>query len=238
MRSGIGFRAVGFAILSLAISDRPLKAQQATTVQIQALLKEGDDTFTRGDYDAARVSFEKGRQFAQQLPADSPIRYEVLKRLTSTSAASGQFADAARYLEQAIKWRESAIGPKDPKIADDLLLLVNLNLRTKEFDRALADAQRVQAMHIEAYTSGSIPVADDLLRIGQIYLAEEKAREAVRALSTAVGLRTRLVGSLDPGLLPILDNLIEAFQRVAGGISGGGNEPLYRSPYDTRDGLR
>jgi tetratricopeptide (TPR) repeat protein len=232
MMSRTGVRSLGFAVLSFAISYGPVRAQ-AIAVQVQALLKEGDDTFTRGDYEAARVSFEKVQQIAQQLPADSPIRYEVLKRLTSTRAASGQFADAEHYIEQAIKWRESVIGPKDPKIADDLLLLVNLNLRTKEFDRALATAQRVQAMHVEAYTSESIPVADDLLRIGQIYLAEEKAREAARALSTAAGLRTRIVGSLDPGLLPILDKLIEAFQKIAGGSSG--TEPLYREALMIRE---
>src|SRR5262245_29126704 len=105
------------------------------------------------------------------MAADSQIRYEVLKRLTSASAASGGVTDAQQYLQQAIAWRESIMGPKDPKIADHLLLLVNLNMRAKAFDQALATAQRVEAMHVEAYTSESIPVADDLVRIGEIYLA-------------------------------------------------------------------
>ena len=164
---GPGFRLVRFAVLLFAVFCWPGRTQVALTSPVQSILKEGDRAFAQGDYDAARRSFEKALQIAQQLPADSPIRYDVLKRLTSTSAASGKFAEAERYLQQAVEWRESTIGANDPKIADDLLLSVNLNMRTEEFDRALANAQRVQAMHVEALTSESIPVADDLVRIGQ-----------------------------------------------------------------------
>jgi tetratricopeptide (TPR) repeat protein len=217
--SSAGFRVVGFAVLSFAICGWPGRAQDAVT-PVQLLLKEGDRAFAQGDYGVARQSFEKAQQIAQQLPADSPIRYEILKRLTSTSAASGQFAAAERYLQQAVKWRESTIGPNDPKLADDLLLSVTLDMRTEEFDQALATAQRVQAMHVEAYTSESIPVADDLVRTGRIYLAEKKPNEAVHSLVAAIGIRTKLVGSLDPGLLPALDELNVAFRAIA---SGGGN---------------
>ena len=209
------------------------RAQAPPADPIQPLLKEGEAALARGDYEAARQSFGKAWQIAQQAPANSTVRYDVLKRLTSTSAASGQFADAERYLLQAVEWRESTIGPKDPKIADDLLLSVNLNMRMMEFDRALATAQRVQAMHVESYTSESIPAADDLLRIGQIYLAEKKPNEAVRSLASAIGVRTRLVGSLDPGLLPALDQLNEAFK----GIAGGGSEAVLRQALAIRETL-
>lgn len=218
--SGAGIRPVGFALLLFAICGWPGRAQDALPSRVQVLLKEGDGAFAHGDYAAARQSFEKAQQIAQQLPADSPIRYDLVKRLTSTSAASGKFADAERYLEQAVKWRESTIGSNDPKLADDLLLSVTLNMRTEEFDQALATAQRVQAMHVEAYTSESIPVADDLVRIGKIYLAEKKPNEAVHSLIAAIGIRTKLVGSLDPGLLPALDELNVAFRAIG---SGGGN---------------
>jgi tetratricopeptide (TPR) repeat protein len=124
-----------------------MKAQDA------GLVKEGDSAFAKGDYDAARRSFER----ALQASADSSARYEILKRLTSTSAALGQFAEAQRYLQQAMTVLA------DPKL-EDLLLSVNLDMRTKEFARALATAQRVEAMHVATYTSESLPVADDLLR--------------------------------------------------------------------------
>jgi tetratricopeptide (TPR) repeat protein len=218
--SSAGVRLVGFALLLCAICGWPGSAQDALRSRVQVLLKEGDGAFAHGNYDAAHQSLEKAQQIAQQLPADSPIRYEVLKRLTSTSAASGQFADAEQYLQQAVKCRESTIGSNDPKLADDLLLSVTLNMRTEEFDQALDTAQRVRAMHVEAYTSESVPVADDLVRIGRIYLAEKKPNEAVHPLIAAIAIRTKLVGSLDPGLLPALDEINVAFRAIA---TGGGS---------------
>jgi hypothetical protein len=47
-----------------------------------------------------------------------------------------------------------------------LLLSVNLDMRLKQYDRALATAQRVQAVHVATYTAQSIAVAGDLLRMG------------------------------------------------------------------------
>ncbi|MFZ0589513.1 MAG: tetratricopeptide repeat protein [Bryobacteraceae bacterium] len=173
-------------------------------------MKDGDSAFAHGDYGVARQSFQKAWQIAQGLPANAPIRYDILKRLAATSVASGQFAEAERYLESAVEWRESNLGPKDPKILDDLLLSINLELRTKDFNQALATAQRVQAMHTAVYTADSLPVADDFLRIGQIYRAEGKLQEAIHALITAYNLRMKLAGPLDPGLLPILDGFNEA----------------------------
>jgi tetratricopeptide (TPR) repeat protein len=204
-------------LLLIAVSCWPARAQDA------GLLKEGDSAFAKGDYDTARRSFEK----ALQTSTDSTSRYEILKRLTSACAASGKFADAQGYLQQAIT------GATDPKLADDLLLSVNLDTRTKEFDRALATAQRVQAMHVATYTSESLPVADDLLRIGEIYLAQGKLHEALHSLFDSQGIRTRLTGSLNPGLLPVLDQLNQAF----GSITGHGDEAVYRQALMIRETL-
>ena len=65
---------------------------------------------------------------------ETSVRYDVLKRLTETNAAPGKFAEAQRYLQQAVN------GPSDPKLADDLVLSVNFDMRTKEYDHALATA--------------------------------------------------------------------------------------------------
>lgn len=153
----------------------------------------------------------------------------MLKQQVSSSVAAGQFADAQRYLQQAIELRPSS---------NDLVLSVNLDMRMKEYDRALATAQRVQTMHVATYTSESIPVADDLLRIGQIYLAQGKPVEAMRPLLDAEGIRNRLDGSLDPGLLPVLDRLGEASTAIAGpagAFAGHANERFYRQALTIRE---
>lgn len=210
--------------LLIAVSCWPVRAQEAGPV------KDGESAFAKGDYDAARRLFEKALKAA----TDSSSRDDILRRLASASAAIGQFANAQRYLQQAIT------GPDDPKLADDLVLSVNLDMRTKEYDHALATAQQIQAAHVAAYTSESLPVADDLLRIGEIYLAQAKAVEAMRPLLDAYGIRTRLNGPLDPGLLPLLDRINEANSKIAGGggaFAGHANEAFYRQALAIRETL-
>jgi tetratricopeptide (TPR) repeat protein len=231
--SGAGFRAARCVVLICAGLCWCARAQKGPVAPVQPLLNEGDSALARGDYEAARRSFEKAWQIAQETPANSAVRYDILKRLTSTGAASGAFGEAAGYLQQAVDWRESNLGPNDPKIADDLAIRVNLYLGMKDFDRALATAQRVQAMHVAAYTAESLPAADDFVRIAQIYLAEKKPKEALRPLMAAQGIRERLAGRLDPGLLPVLDRLNEAFSEYI----GHGMEALYRQALAIREVL-
>lgn len=172
----IRLRWIVFPVLFLAHCSFGIAQKADTTIQL--LLKEGDSAFAQGEYDAARRAFEDAEKMTRVSPFESRMRYDVLKRLTFTSAASGQFAGAEHYLEQAIECRKSLLGAKDPKIADDLVLSVNLNMRMKQYDDALTAAQRVEAIHTEAYSRDSIPVAEDLLRIAQIYIAEKKPNEA------------------------------------------------------------
>lgn len=129
----------------------------------------------------------------------------MLKRLTSASAAAGNFAAAQGYLQRALRVKESA-----QQSADDLALSANLDMRLKAYDRALQTAQRIQALHTTAYGAESLPVADDLLRIGQIYVAEGAPAKAIDPLYRAREIRMKLAGALDPGLLPILDLFNEA----------------------------
>ena len=82
---------------------------------------------------------EVSRPLPPEKPPGKEDRYDALKQQVSSSVAAGQFADAQRYLQQAIALRQSS---------NDLLLSVNLDMRTKEYDHALATAQRVQAMHV------------------------------------------------------------------------------------------
>jgi tetratricopeptide (TPR) repeat protein len=166
-----------------------------------------------------------------QEPPGGEDRYDALKRMVLSSVESGKFADAEGYLQQAIELRQSI---------NDLLLSINLDLQLKAFDGALATAQRVQAMHVAALGSESVVVADDLVRIGQIYLAQGKPAQAMRPLLDAHNIRTKANGSLDPGLLPVLDRINEANAAIAGpngAFAGHTNEGFYRQALTIRETL-
>jgi tetratricopeptide (TPR) repeat protein len=176
---------------------------------IPQLTKDGDAAYLKGDYEAARVAFTSAWELLQQTPKDNPLRYDILKRLTSVRAAAGDFADADNWLQQAITWRENILGQKDPKIADDLLISVSLCRGLKDFDRALVILRRVQSLHVELFTSDSAAVADDFSRIGSIYGEQKKIDSAVNSFDAALAIRTKLGGPLDPSLISDLDHLGE-----------------------------
>jgi len=186
-----------------------LAAQEEVAPTIPQLARDGDAFYLKGDYEAARQAFTRAWELAQQTPKDDPVRYDILKRLTSVRAAAGEFADADNWLQQAITWRENTLGWKDHKIADDLLISVGLCRGQKDFDRALVILRRVQSLHMEAYTFDSPMVADDFSRMGGVYAEQQQIENAISAFDAAFAIRTKLSGPLDPALIPDLDHLGE-----------------------------
>jgi len=186
-------------------------AAQEPDAGIQPLAGAGDASYMHGDYDAARQSFEKAWALADRTAATDPARYEVLKKLARVSAASGDLAAADRYLQMAILWRESTLGPDDPKLPGDLLEAVAVCRGLKDFDRAMLLLRRVLALDTAAAGQDTKPVADDYSRMAQIYMDQKMADSAVGQLNLALSIRTRLAGPMDPVLVPDFDRLAEAY---------------------------
>src|SRR5262245_23684971 len=174
---------------------------------IASLLKAGDMAYLKGQYNAARDAFLQAWEAAQETPADNPVRYDILKRLTNVRAAAGEFADADQWLQQALAWREAVNGPQDPKIADDLLLSVCLNRSMKANEQAMSIMQRVQNLHTSIYGPNSRLFADDFSRMAQIYAELKRPEQAIAMYKLALEVRKRLSGPLDPSLVPDLDRM-------------------------------
>jgi len=206
-----------------AQDDQPQNDKPAPT--IPELEMAAQSIFMHGDYEGARQSLLQAWDLAQQLPREDPLRYDVLKRLATVRAAAGEFADADNFLQLAISWREQTLGPDDPKIPDDVLLSVAYARGQKDFDRALLIMNRVVRLHTDAAIKAGasprdamnvIPVADDFSRIAQIQMELKKPDAAVGSLTMALGIRTKLLGPLDPSLVYDLDRLagIQITQRA------------------------
>jgi tetratricopeptide (TPR) repeat protein len=186
-------------------------AAQEPETGIQPLLDTGDAHYMQGDYDVARQSFEAALEIADRAAPADPARYDVLKRLTRVSAASGDPGAADRYLGRAIAWRESTFGPDDPKLPGDLLEAFALCRNLKDYDRAMGLLRRVLALDNAAAGPDSKAVADDYSRMAQLYLDQKMADSAVGPLNLALAIRTRLAGPMDPALVPDFDRLAEAY---------------------------
>jgi tetratricopeptide (TPR) repeat protein len=206
-------RLIAIAILTaaccLAQDDKPAPT-------IPDLEKDAQGLYMKGDYEGSHQSLLKAWDLAQQLPPEDPIRYEVLKRLTTVRAAVGEWADADNFLQLAISWREQVLGADDPKIADDVLLSAEYARGQKDYPRALLIMQRVRGMHTQnnvraGATMGeardTIIVADDWSRIAQIQSELQQPEAAAFSLQIALDIRTKVRGPLDPSLVYDLDRL-------------------------------
>ena len=186
----------------------PAAPAPSPTSTVPDLIKAGQASYMKGDYEAARQSFLQAWDVVKMGPQDDPMRYDVLKRLVSARSAAAEFADANEFLQQAISWREQNLGPNDPKTVDDVLISVGLARSMKDFDLALRVMSRVITLHQR--TAGgieTIPIADDYTRIAQIYSELQSVDEAIRWLNEALALRTKLLGPLDASLVYDLDRL-------------------------------
>jgi tetratricopeptide (TPR) repeat protein len=177
---------------------------------IPSLIATANAAYMKADYETARQSFLQAWGLAQQTAPDDPVRYDVLKRLTSVRAAAGEFQDADQYLQMAINWRENINGQNDPKLVDDLLLSVQLCRGMKNYDRALLILGRVMNIHRAAYGTETTVFADDLSRTAQIEMEKKNVPAAITALQNALQIRTKATGPLDPSLIGDLDRLAGA----------------------------
>jgi hypothetical protein len=86
---------------------------------------------------------------------------------------------------------------------------VSLCRGMKNYDRALVILNRVMFMHRAIFGLESVAIADDYSRMAQVYMEMQPAKlpEVVSFLNLALSFRSKIVGTLDPTLVPELDRL-------------------------------
>jgi len=192
------------ALCHLGMGQDPPQAQPP---DIPSLLRAGDASYLKGDYDTAQEAFLQAWDLAQAAPPEDPARYTVLKKLTAIRSAAGQFEDANKYLQMAIDWTTATKGKDDPGITDDLLESVSLLRGLKDYGHALTVMTDVLGRHVKASGFQSVAVADDFSRFAQIQMEYQKPEDALGSLRSALSIRTQLSGPLDPSLIYDLDRM-------------------------------
>ena len=188
-------------------------AAQERPADLNDLVAAANASYLRGDYAASLDVYRKAETLAEKLPPENPQRYDVLKRLVSASSATGNFAMANAYLQQAIAWREQVLGKDDPKILTDMQLSASLYITNGDYKTARRILDTVLAAHTKSPGPDSVEVADDHSRIGLLVLDQQKQAaqkmidEAIPEFEMAIAVRIRALGPLDPSLLPDLDRI-------------------------------
>jgi tetratricopeptide (TPR) repeat protein len=194
----------GFILLSALI------AQDAPPA-IPALIAASRTSIQSGDTAGAKASMEQARKQADELPRNSPLRYDVLKQSAGIATAAGEYKEAEEFVNLAINWRETVNGKDDPKVADDLIELAQLSRLEEDYDRALVILQRVLSMRAREKGFESVDVADLLSFMSQIHLAKEDYEACAGTITSALQIREKVQGAEHPALVPDLDRLAAVF---------------------------
>jgi tetratricopeptide (TPR) repeat protein len=194
-----------FAAALLAQTTAPPPAD------LDQLLLDARKNYAKGDYTAARESLVTALAIVEESPKESPKRYDVFKQLAGVNSAAGDYAKAQEYLEYAINWRETILGPADPGILDDLTEQAMLCNRLKDNARGLAILNRVYAAHLKSPGYESSAAADDQSRMAILYMGDKKPDRAAECLVVAIRIREKILGLEHPGLLVELDRLAAAW---------------------------
>ncbi len=174
-----------------------------------SLEKSARLAYSKGMYADARQSLDHAWDLLQDRPPEDPKRYEILKLLSNVTSASGDYAAAQGYVEQAIAWRETANGTDDPKLAEEWIELATLCDRQKNYSQALDLLERALKTHVRVNGPVSAPVADDFSRMALVYMDEKQPLQATPVLESAIEIREKVMGAEHPGILPELDRLGE-----------------------------
>jgi tetratricopeptide (TPR) repeat protein len=200
--------SIALVLLSALFAAAQTDPQTEPTVD--DLQKSSQTAYRKGDYAAARASLEQAWTTVQQLELGDPKRFEIAKQLVAVLSAAGEYKAAQEYEEVAINWRETTIGLRDPKIAEEWIELSILCQRLKDFPRALALLERARGIHMQSNGAESLPVADDWSRIALLHSAESRLDLAVQPLQFAIRIREAVLGAEHPAILAELDRLASA----------------------------
>ncbi len=198
------------ALVLLSALFAAAQTDPQTEPTLDDLQKASQAAYRKGDYAAARASLEQAWTAVQQSELGDPRRFEIAKQLVAVLSAAGEYKAAQEYEEIAINWRETTIGLRDPKIAEEWIELSILCQRLKDFPRALALLERARGIHMQSNGAESLPVADDWSRIALMHSAESRLDLAVQPLQMAIRIREAVLGAEHPAILAELDRLASA----------------------------
>jgi tetratricopeptide (TPR) repeat protein len=181
---------------------------QAQDVTAASRFAEGIAAQQKGDHATARGALEEARTLSEAGPAESRIRYEVLKALASEQSSMGDFEQAEQSLERAMNWRERYERASQVDLAGDRLEMAAVLEWRKEYERAAATLASIYQQYLmESKNIVDPRLSDVLSRQAQVHSAMGDKAAAVQFSERAVRVRSAQLGEWHPWLTTALEKL-------------------------------
>lgn len=162
----------------------------------------------KGDHAAARAALEEAKVLSEAGPAESRIRYEVLKALAGAQSSLGEYEQAEQSLERAMNWRERYERATLVDLAEDRLEMAAILEWRKEYSRAAALLASIEQEYLKESKNVVDPRLGDVLsRQAQVYSAMGEKTAAVYLSERAVRVRSAQLGEWHPWLTTELERL-------------------------------
>jgi serine/threonine-protein kinase len=207
--------ALGLLRIDQAKLDDAEKLAREALEQAKGIRPRDQEAIAKATFAVGKVLEARG-QYARAIPVlEDAVKLQSpgLDRLsTLTELANSQFYDghydASDALNQeALKLGRELLGPRHPKVADNL---VNLGATQKERGN-YAEAERLYREALEITQSWYGPdhpeTAGMLFMLGNVLNAENRMDEAAPPLEKALAIRERVYGEVNPRVANVLSEL-------------------------------
>lgn len=162
----------------------------------------------KGDHTAARAALEEAKTLSEAGPAESRIRYEVLKALSTVQSSMGDYEQAEQSLERAMNWRERYERAALVDLAGDRLEMAAVLEWRKEYARAAAVLSSIEQEYLrESHNVVDPRLGDVLSRQAQVFSAMGEKSAAAYISERAVRVRSAQLGEWHPWLTTELERL-------------------------------
>jgi tetratricopeptide (TPR) repeat protein len=166
---------------------------------------QGALALSRGDYEAARRSFESAHA-ATDGDEDPLVLGRSHNNLGAAAARGGRYEDAVEEFAAAVSQYQRVLGPEHPEIADVLHNLGVMQRQLKRYDEADQTLRRVLKIRRDAFGEQHDKTAASLQALGNLEFMRGNYDAARDLLSQALAV-VEALGGLEEEKASMLDSL-------------------------------
>jgi len=191
------------------------KASPTVTETASALLLEqGNNFYTRGEYDRAADAYQKAIDTdAQQYGGENPrIANDVVYlALLFRDRIEKRMGEAEPLFERALSIREKSMGPDAPEVAEVLSDEALLFFYERQPERGVSVASRALTIQEKAIGHDSLQVSTTLNRLGLCQRDLQQFPQAEASLTRALAIREKQLSPENDWIAISLENLASVY---------------------------